>query len=565
MKINVKAFQFALILTAQMAPVFSWAADDTAATAPTDATTPATPTTDSKAGRRMTKKASEYRVSRYTSDRSEKEADQVQVWLGVGLDRIFDVDPEIKLGDKAGSILESNTNIVKVVPVTIGDKKQFIFKGLAEGNANVTVRDKSGTVKILYNVVVAKQDLIRMMDDLKRDLKEVEGIDIRIENSKIVLSGEVLTPSDYGTVVNVITDKMYADSVSNRIVMSAVTLNALAKRIEQDVQVFAQTVKASVLNGKIILDGTVESEALKQRALRRAEWYLPTTKLSDPINKDAANIEKNDKPLQIIQSDIQVTPPQPSRESKLIKLSIYFVELSKDFLKSFGFKWQPGFTADPSISIGTATDGSAGSSNAGGFTFSGTLSSLFPALNSTPASSAYGRILKSATIVVKSKEKGSLRDEQTIPTQSLGPNGTTGNGAPVVVGFTTEITPTILQGQDVDLSVDLDQVDVIGHDAKGTPLTAKHHVTSRVYLKSGEVGAIAGINNNEISTTFNRDDASGTSFAAGSTTKPLFTLQRSKSMTKKRGQFVVFVSPQIIESASEGTEELKKNFRMKSN
>ena len=239
------------------------------------------------------------------------------------------------------------------------------------------------------------------------------------------------------------------------------------------------------------------------------------------------------------------------------------MELSKDFLKSFGFKWQPGFTADPSISIGTASSGGAGSSDAGGFTFSGTLSSLFPALNSTPASSAYGRILKSATLVVKSKEKGALKDEQTIPTQSLGPNGTTGNGPPITVGFSTEITPTILQGQDVDLSVDLDQIDVIGKDGKGTPLTAHHHVTSRVYLKSGEVGAVAGINNNEISTTFNRDDPNAGSFSG--TTKPLFTLQRSKSMTKKRGQFVVFVSPQIIESASEGTEDLKKNFRMKSN
>ena len=305
MKIKLSPFHIALLSIMQLGlePSLAYADDSSVSADASTVTAPATTAVaaDPKAGRRMTKKASEYRVSRYTTDRSEKEADQVQVWLGVGLDRIFDIDPEIKLGDKAGSILESNTNIVKVVPVTIGEKKQFIFKGLAEGNANVTVRDKSGTVKILYNVVVAKQDLIRMMDDLKRDLKEVEGIDIRIENSKIVLSGEVLTPNDYGAIVNVITDKMFADSVSNRVVMSAVTLNALAKKIEQDVQVFAQTVRASVLNGKIILDGTVESDALRQRALRRAEWYLPTAKLSDPINKDASNIEKNDKPLQIIQ------------------------------------------------------------------------------------------------------------------------------------------------------------------------------------------------------------------------------------------------------------------------
>lgn len=567
MKIKLSVLHFVLPISVMAQEITPVATDisDVADPAASPAAAPVEAATDGKstAGKRMTKKPSEYRVSRYTSDRSEQEADRVDIWLGVGLDRIFDLSPEIKLGERTGSILESNTNIVKVVPVTIGDKKQFIFKGLAEGNANVTIRDKEGNIKIIYNVVVAKQDLIRLMDDLKKNVKEIEGINIRIEGSKIVVDGEVLTPYDYGALVNVISDKLYADAVSNRVVMSVVTLNALAKKIEQDIQVFAQTVRASVLNGKIILDGTVESDGVRQRALRRAEWYLPTVKLSDPINKDAANIEKNDKPLQIIQSDIQVTPPQPKRESKLLRLSVYFVELSKDFLKSFGFKWQPGFTADPSISIGTATDGGTGTSNSGGFTFSGTLSSLFPAINSTPASSAYGRILKSATMVVKSAERAKMSDTQEIPTQTLGQNGTVGSGTPVKVGFDVEITPTILQGQDVDLSIDLDQVNALGKGLGGATITAKHHVTSRLYVKSGEVAAVAGINNNDVNTTFNRDDPNSGTFAAG--TRPLFTLQRSKSMSKKKGQFVVFVSPQIIESASDGTEDLRKNFRMKSN
>jgi hypothetical protein len=35
-------------------------------------------------------------------------------------------------------------------------------------------------------------------------------------------------------------------------------------------------------------------------------------------------------------------------------------------------------------------------------------------------------------------------------------------------------------------------------------------------------------------------------------------------MSKARGQFVIFLNPLIIDSASEGTEDLKKNFRMTS-
>jgi pilus assembly protein CpaC len=37
----------------------------------------------------------------------------------------------------------------------------------------------------------------------------------------------------------------------------------------------------------------------------------------------------------------------------------------------------------------------------------------------------------------------------------------------------------------------------------------------------------------------------------------------SKNYQKKKSQFVIFVTPQIIENASEGTEDLKKNFRVK--
>jgi pilus assembly protein CpaC len=86
-------------------------------------------------------------------------------------------------------------------------------------------------------------------------------------------------------------------------------------------------------------------------------------------------------------------------------------------------------------------------------------------------------------------------------------------------------------------------------------------------MKSGEVAAVAAVNKHDVSTSFNRDDPSPVSFqngASGAQTKALFTLQRSKNTSKAKGQFVIFVSPQIIENASDGTEDLKKNFRMTS-
>jgi pilus assembly protein CpaC len=498
--------------------------------------------------------------SKFTSDKTEREADRRSELLAVGVDKIVDIDPSINVGSREGSVMVSNTSVVVAQPVKVGQRFQLVLKGQGEGFANITIRDTNGNVRIIIEATVAKQNLVRYYERLKDKLKEVEGITFAVEDQKVVIRGEVYTINDYGTIVNEIAEKTYGDAVINKATMSIVSLNLLAKRIEQDVQVFAPTVTATAMNGRIILGGSVESQPIRIRAATRAEYHIPVIRVSDPI-ASAANIEKNDKPLQIIQNDIQVNPPPPKRDSKLVRLGIYFVELSKDFLKSFGFKWQPGFTADPSISIGANAAGGTTTSNAGGFTFSGTLSSLFPALNAPPSNAGYGRILKQANLVVKSEQQGTLRDEQTIPTQQLGPNGTVGAGQSITVGFVANITPTILQGQDVDLNISISQVNALSKTLAGQPYTAKHEVNTRLYLKSGEVAAVAAVNSQDFTTAFNRDDPNAGSFQGQ--TRPLFTLQRSKSSSNKRGQFVVFVSPQIIDSASEGTEDLKKNFRMK--
>ncbi len=512
--------------------------------------------------RRPVVKKLSYETSKLTSDRSEAEADHRKLLLAVGVDKVIDLDPSFQFSNQSGAIMTGNTQVLNVAPVSIGDARQIIIKPGAEGETNITLRDKSGKIRVVFDVIVAKLNLIRFLERLKHNLKEVEGITIDIEDQKIVIRGDVLSPNDFGLIVNEIGDKEYGDTVLNKVTMSPITLNALSKKIENDVQVFAPTVHAGVLNGKIILDGTVDSEAIKTRCLKRAEWYLPSARISDPI-VNASNVEKNDKPMQLIQSDIQVTPPAPKRESKLVRLSVYFVQLSKDFLKSYGFKWQPGFTVDPSISIGSAdqSGGTTTGNSTGGFSFAGTLSSLFPSLNAPPSSASYGRILKTATVIVKSAETAKVKDTQQIPIQSTGVNGQTDNSKNTQVGFDSSITPTILQGQDVDVNIDMDQTEVVGTGAGGAPITDQHHVTTRLYLKSGEVGAVVAVNKQNATTTFNRD-APSAGGAATTTTKPLFTLERSKSMNKDKGQFVVFVSPQIIDSASEGTEDLKRNFRI---
>jgi pilus assembly protein CpaC len=88
-------------------------------------------------------------------------------------------------------------------------------------------------------------------------------------------------------------------------------------------------------------------------------------------------------------------------------------------------------------------------------------------------------------------------------------------------------------------------------------------VKTKIFVKNGESAAVVGVNSGEVVTQFNKDDPSPGSFAEG--TEPLFNLNRSKQYAKKKSQFVIFVTPQIIENAHDGTEDLKKSFRVKVN
>lgn len=527
-----------------------------------------------KRQKRLGKGAGAYQKSKVTLDRSEETADHRTLVLALGVDKVVDLDPSVNFPypAEANSIRVGNDNVVKVQAFAVGKDRQIVFQPLKEGETSVTIRDKSGAIAVIFDVMVAAQNQVRYFERLKDNLKEIEGINITLEDRNIVIRGEVLTLADYGAIFGEIADKTYGDLIINKVRMSNITLGMLAKKIEQDLQTtVAQTIRVEVLNAKLVLAGTVESKEARQRAFQRAYWYLPQVRVKEAVAA-APNIEtaEQDKGMFLLQNDIAVNPPPPKRESKLVRVSVYFVELSKDFLKAFGFKWSPGFTADPTISIGTGAAGVQGQQGGqGGFSFSATLSSLFPAFSVPPSSASYGRILKSATLVVKSGEKGYVEDTIQIPTQTIAAGGVQGQGAPAQgPGFLiNEITPTIMQGTDLDVYMDVTQNSIVGKGTNGQPITSSHKIRTRAYMKSGEVAAMAAVNKQDVSTAFNRDDPNPVQFQSqgnGPRTVPLLTLQRSKSTVKAKGQFVLFVSPQIIENASDGTEDLKKNFRMTS-
>jgi pilus assembly protein CpaC len=354
----------------------------------------------------------------------------------------------------------------------------------------------------------------------------------------------------------VISDKTYSDVVLNLVTLSPLALQVLAKRMQEDINTFAANVRTRVVNGMIFLEGQVDSADQANRAAKIATLYLPEVRPASQLDKDQT--AQHGQSRNVVQNFLVINPPAPKKTGKLVRVTVHFVELDKDYTKVFGFKWQPGFTADPQIAIGQNAQGGAGAS---GSSFSATISSLIPHLESLQRS-GYARILKTGTVVVKNGEPASLSEQTDLPFGvSTGNNQVAATSAKV--GLELAVTPQILgQSEDISMELKMNQINLVGRNIAGqAPQTSNHKVETRLYVKSGESAAVAGVTSADVGTDFNKDDPNSGKFDQG--TDPLFTLMRTKNYHKKKSQFVIFVTPQIIENASDGTEDLKKNFRVK--
>jgi pilus assembly protein CpaC len=496
-----------------------------------------------------------YGRSRLTNDHSEVVADKRKLLLTTGEDKAVDLEFEVA---SANAISVGNPKFVATTLVKIGDKRQIVFKPLSAGETNVTVRDVNGDIRLIFQVRIAGSDLLRVASEIRDLLRDVEGIDVRVVGSKVFVDGEVITPNDYGRVSAVLGDKSYADTVISLVQLSNKALQAISKRIQEDIHNFgANGVNTRVVNGVIFLEGTVDNIDQANRAVKIADTYLPSVRPNSLI-ENTRDIQT--RPRSPILNFIVVNPPPPKKQEKLVRVTFHFVALSKDYDKLFGFKWQPGFTADPQVTVGTGNTGGAAAS---GTSFTGTLSSLFPKLQSAQTA-GYARVLRTGTVVVRSAQPAQLSETTSFPFSAAGQNGQVNAGdQPISVEF--GVTPSILgQSEDIAMDLKMNVMSLVGRAPAGQTraITDAHHVETKIYVKSGESAAIAGMNFNDIGTDFNKDDPYSGAYTAQNT-DPLFSLLRSKSYRKKKSQFVIFVTPQIIENASEGTEDLKKNFRVK--
>lgn len=417
----------------------------------------------------------------------------------------------------------------------------FRFKPVREGFGTLVIYDTKNNKKVVeYRISVRKNTLDKVVIELKGMLADIDGINIKIINNKVVVDGQVLTPKDLMRIKNVI--RTFGDKVDSIVNVNPMAYSKICQFIMNDIN--NPEIECRARHEKIILQGQVGSEGEKIQAEIIAKIYMPPVYV-DPSCSDGSI--KCPKPMNDgVINMITVKEGAPTPPKKLVQLNIHYVELKKDYSKSFRFEWAPR------ISDQTGVEGKTGDVGGGIVTsLTAVVSNLLPKLNSAKTH-GHARVLESTSFMVRDGEKGSISQTIDEPYSVIGQNGNQGT-AFTPTGLKASVTPTISGDKSGTVEMRLEfqvsqKVGVVG----GSPIVSKNELMTVVAVRDRQSAAVGGLIKNSTSSDYNRDPAK----------EALFNALAANGSSRNQNQFVVFVTPKIITSASADSEKTKAKFKL---
>lgn len=448
--------------------------------------------------------------------------------------------------------------------VDVGDSKLLSFNQvegtnqlkifpLKAGTTNLIIRDARQKIRKNIKYVITATDLSLKVEQMRSLLDTVEGISITSVGDKIVIDGDLVVPKDLDRVINVTEAFGGAKGgIVNLVQLSRVSQRVIAQKIEREIRTLpsAQNVSVRVANDTFFLEGVVDDAADRQRAEEVARTFVPEILTSRSVADGILREVKK----QAIRNMILVADRPPDPPPKMIRVTFHFVEISKEYLKNVFFKWAPGLSTGAGIAFGQSQTGGIGATSNG--TFSGTLSNLIPRLQKG-TNGGYARVLFSTVAIGKDRTNISIDRTDNVPFISQ-----VVNGVPVTavqpVGIQISVNPEIVGNEQIELRKTEFNFGALagGAGAGGAPRTTNTSLINTVTVRSGDSAVLGGLVSNNMALDVDKDPEGGGD--GQNTASPIFTLLRSKAFRSSKTQFLVFVTPQIIEDAAEGTADIKK-------
>lgn len=455
--------------------------------------------------------------------------------------------PEIPLTYKGGGVelvdLQriKGTDTFRILPTKVG-------------NGIVTIHNKkTGQILVELRVDIRDQTIEKTLRELQALLADIEGIEYKIVNNRIILDGFVLLPKDLkriGQVIGQFTEGGMTN-ISSLVSLSPLSKKKIVEYIARDIN--NPEIEVFSIGDFIKLTGYVNSIEEKNRINDVVLLYLPDI-VTEKGQENLRNVSLADrKPqtdvgayvinlIQVRKAEDKVEPPP-----KMIQVVIHVVEYAERYLKNFNFTFSPSLR-----SLGEAQ--TQGQANAPGSIseLASIVDNLLPKLN-WARTHGYVRLLDTASLLTQDKSNASLNRGFSVD------NGTTtvagGNFNRQVFNLSLELTTPTIKSERSEL-VEMQmrvQTSAVSPQPPGLSFAPMTNVSTKVSVRSRQSAAIAGIISKKSENQFGGPTGAGA----------IVTLNHGKSFTKNSSNYVLFVTPIIKSSASAGVEQVKKKFRFK--
>lgn len=454
------------------------------------------------------------------------------------------IEQDVKLPPLPGEV-EFKGDFRRIVSAAYARELNVLrFNPRSEGFATLTIHDRrNGKIIAEYRVDVQKSKLDKVVREIRYLLGDIEGISIKVVNNRVVVDGQVLLPKDMTRISGVI--NQFGDQASSLVSLSPLAQKKIAEFIARDIA--NPEIEVRAVNDKIMLTGWASDEDERIKAEILAKTYLPDM-FVDP-NAEKAGIKARKPANDGVINLIQVKEKAPGPPPKMIQLVVHFVELNKEYGKSFRFQFTP------ELNDGSGMQFSAGASGSGVVNqITGTISNLLPKLN-WAKSHGQARILESTSLIVQDGKQGTINQLTTFQVPTPAANSNAGpTYQPIKVGINSQITPVLLGERSGSVKMDMTfAVSSVVDFSGAVPITAENNITTTVVVRDRQSAAVGGLIRNEASTAYNPPSGAK---------NPIISLYASKLFQRKQSQFVVFVTPVVKTSASAGSEQVKKKFRL---
>lgn len=397
------------------------------------------------------------------------------------------------------------------------DRRSLYVNARGGGETSMTLWDVKGNKRDAFPVRVVTATLAETLTRARDTVGALPGVNVETRDGKVVVTGEVAEPEDFRSIEALgKTDPR----LRSRIRLSRDVIDKAAQAVREAIGVPGIAVRS--VRDRIVLEGVAYSEADAKRALEIARLYT-----SDVL--DLIEIKSTGRTI---------------GRGRMIELEFHLMEVKREALRELGLSWTPG--AFVGSSSGNASVGGGGILSAvGDFGKSllGFVLGFVPRLKLL-RERGDARVLENPKVIVKSGEEARIFSGSEVPFL---------NGEEVQfkkVGVDIIATPIESPaGIDIKFSATLSAP---SSDIRGAVDT--HTMSTSAVCPEGQSIVVGGIVRHGDVKMHNRAPR-GTE-----TDSAIFTLFLSKDFQSNRSEFVLVVTPRIVEQPKPAELELQAFF-----